>query len=112
MGMRSRRDDTWLTMALQLLMRVLMNFTVGMCMALLQFLYLLGKLCYSYKSGIAGVFFFITAGTAACSVVATFLLGLYSAGSIVTFTVVKQAALADRRQGGGRHYTPRRNLRD
>merc|ERR1712150_311256 len=102
-GMRSRRDDTWLEVGLRLLLQVLMNITVGMCMALVGFLWSLAKLCWSYKAGISGVIFFFLAGTAACSMMATFIMGVWNAGTLVAFTVVKQAAISGGRQARQRY---------
>jgi len=103
-GMRSSRDDTWMEVALRLLMRIIMNFTIGMSFALIGFLWSLWNLIWTYKAGIAGLLFFFLAGTAACSMLATFLLGLYSAGTLVAFTAMKHAALTGNRGGGRRGY--------
>merc|ERR1719334_2051097 len=85
-GMRSSRDDTWVAVAL------------------IGFLWSLWNLIWTYKAGIAGLLFFFLAGTAACSMLATFLLGLYSAGTLVAFTAMKHAALTGNRGGGRRGY--------
>jgi len=102
-GMRSRRDDTWIEVGLRLLMQVLMNITIGMTFALFGFLYSLAKLCWSYKAGIAGFAFFFLAGTAACSMMATFILGVWNAGTLVAFSVIKQSALAGGRDARQRY---------
>jgi len=100
LGMSSRRDDTWIEMGLRLLMQIIMNFTIGMTFALLGFMWSLWNLIWTYKAGLAGLLFFFLAGTAACSMLATFLLGLYSAGTLVAFTAMKHAALTGGNRGG------------
>jgi len=102
MGMRSNRDDTWMEIGLRLLMQIIMNFTIGMTFALLGFMWSLWNLIWTYKAGLAGLLFFFLAGTAACSMLATFLLGLYSAGTLVAFTAMKHAALTGGNRRGGR----------
>jgi len=104
MGMRSNRDDTWMEVGLRLLMQIIMNFTIGMTFALLGFMWSLWNLIWTYKAGLAGLLFFFLAGTAACSMLATFLLGLYSAGTLVAFTAIKHAQLTGGNRRGRRGY--------
>jgi ABC-type multidrug transport system fused ATPase/permease subunit len=104
-GFRSmRRDEKFLEYALNVLMQVLVNFSMGLVMALIMFVIGLWSIVRSYQSNpLVAVVFFVCAACAAFSFVATYLLAIYGAAAGGVYGVLKVAetnARAQRLQGG------------
>jgi len=93
MGMRAMgRDENILEYGLKVLMQVLLNFSLGLVMALVMFVIGLWSIVRSYQPNpIVAVLFFVSAACAAFSFVATYLLGLYGAAAGGVYGVLKVA---------------------
>lgn len=120
-GIRSMtrgRDESWLEFGLKVLMQVLLNFSMGLIMALIFFVVGLWSIVRSYQPNpIVAAIFFCGASIAAFSFVTTYLLAVYGAAAGGVYAVLKVAESAARAQlqdrqrqqrvhyGGGRpHY--------
>lgn len=103
MGMRSMgRDESIIEYGLKVLMQVLLNFSLGLVMALVMFVIGLWSIVRSYQPNpIVAVFFFISAACAAFSFVATYLLAMYGAAAGGVYGVLKVAEGNLRLQQGG-----------
>jgi hypothetical protein len=104
-GFRSmRRDEKFFEYALNVLMKVLVNFSLGLVMALFFFVIGLWSIVRSYQPNpLMAVVFFIAAACAAFSFVATYLLAIYGAAAGGVYGLLKVAetnARAARLQGG------------
>eukprot|EP00980_Cylindrotheca_fusiformis_P010344 scaffold2299_cov131-Cylindrotheca_fusiformis.AAC.31 len=101
-GFRSmRRDENFLEYALNLLMQVLVNFSMGLVMALIMFVIGLWSIVRSYQPNpLVAVAFFVAAACAAFSFVATYLLAIYGAAAGSVYGVLKFAETNARLQGG------------
>ncbi|KAL3938965.1 MAG: hypothetical protein SGBAC_006223 [Bacillariaceae sp.] len=101
-----RRDEKFFEYALNVLMQVLVNFSMGLVMALVMFVFGLWSIVRSYQANpIVALFFFVAASCAAFSFVATYLLAIYGAAAGGVYGVLKVAetnARAARIQGNGR----------
>ena len=99
-GFRSMsRDENLIEYGLRLLMQVLMNFSIGLVMALIMFVIGLWSIVKSYQPNpIIAVFFFIMAACAAFSFVTTYLLGLYGAAAGGVYGVLKLAETNQRQR--------------
>merc|ERR1712137_580553 len=86
-----------------LLMQVLVNFSMGLVMALVMFVFGLWSIVRSYQPNpIVAVLFFVAAACAAFSFVATYLLAIYGAAAGGVYGILKVAetnARAQRLQG-------------
>lgn len=104
MGMRSMgRDESMIEYGLKVLMQVLMNFSVGLVMALFMFVVGLWSIVRSYQPNpIIAVFFFISAACAAFAFVASYLLAMYGAAAGGVYGVLKVAEGNLRLQEGNR----------
>lgn len=102
MGMRSMgRDEKFFEYALKVLMQVLVNFSMGLVMALAMFVIGLWSIVRSYQPNpIVAVFFFISAACAAFAFVATYLLAMYGAAAGGVYGVLKVAENNLRLQDG------------
>lgn len=102
MGMRSMgRDEKFFEYALKVLMQVLVNFSMGLVMALVMFVIGLWSIVRSYQPNpIIAVFFFVSAACAAFSFVATYLLAMYGAAAGGVYGVLKVAENNLRLQDG------------
>lgn len=105
MGFRSmRRDEKFLEYALNVLMQVLVNFSMGLVMALIMFVIGLWSIVRSYQPNpIVAVVFFVAAACAAFSFVVTYLVAIYGAAAGGVYGLLKVAesnARAARLQGG------------
>lgn len=111
MGMRSMgRDEKFFEYALKVLMQVLVNFSVGLVMALVMFVVGLWSIVRSYQPNpIVAVFFFVSAACAAFSFVATYLLAMYGAAAGGVYGVLKVAEGNLRLQQGRPGQQPMRN---
>jgi hypothetical protein len=101
MGFRSmRRDEKFLEYALNLLMQVLVNFSLGLVMALVMFVIGLWSIVRSYQPNpLVAVMFFIATACAAFSFVVTYLLAIYGAAAGSVYGVLK---VAESNAGGAR----------
>jgi len=87
-----RRDESMIEYGLNILMQVLVNFSVGLVMAFIFFVIGLWSIVRSYQPNpIVAVFFFISAMCAAFSFVATYLLAMYGAAAGGVYGVLKVA---------------------
>lgn len=93
MGISSmRRDENMVEYGLKVLMQVLMNFSIGLVMALVMFVVGLWTIVRSYQPNpIVAVMFFVMAACAAFSFVATYLLGMFGAAAGGVYGVLKLA---------------------
>lgn len=108
MGMRSMtrgRDESWIEFGLKVLLQVLLNFSMGLCMAFIMFVIGLWAIVKSYQPNpFMAVVFFLAAATAAFSFVATYLMAVYGAAAASVYGVLKLAETSARAQlanGGG-----------
>ncbi|KAL7571109.1 hypothetical protein ACA910_014718 [Epithemia clementina (nom. ined.)] len=100
------RDETWIEYGIKVLMNVLVNFTLGMIMALLFFVFSLWGIIQSYQPNpLLAVVVFVGASAAAFAYVATYLLAIYGAAAGTVYGVLKVAESTARQQqinyGGG-----------
>jgi hypothetical protein len=105
MGIRHMgRDESWMEYGLRVLMNVLMNFSIGLCMALAFFVFSLWSIVTSYQPNPAiAVVFFIMAACAAFAFVASYLMAIYGAAAGGVYGLLKLAetnARAARLQNG------------
>jgi hypothetical protein len=104
MGLRTMsrgRDENMIEFGLRVLMNVLVNFSIGLIMALVMFVIGLWSIVRSYQPNpIVAVFFFVAAACAAFSVVATYLLAIYGAAAGGVYGVLKVAESNARAQIG------------
>jgi hypothetical protein len=93
------RDESWVEFGLKVLMQVLLNFSLGLIMALVVFIIGLWTVVTSYQPNpIVAVLFFGAAAVAACSFVATYLLAVYGAAAASVYGVLKLAETSTRAQ--------------
>jgi hypothetical protein len=84
------RDENIVEYGLKLLMQILLNFSLGLVMALFMFLIGLWSIIRSYQpNAIVAVLFFVSAGCAAFSFVSTYLLVMYGAAASGVYGVLK-----------------------
>ena len=99
------REESMVEFGLRVLMNVLINFSIGLCMALVMFVVGLWTIVRSYQPNpVVAVLFCVGAACAAFSFVATYLLAIYGAAAGGVYGVLKVAesnARAARIQGGG-----------
>jgi len=107
MGMRSMsRDESFIEYGLKMLMQVLINFSMGLIMALFIFIFGLWGIISSYQANpLTALFFFVSAASAAFAFVSTYLFAIYGAAAGGVVGVVKMAESNMRieaaRGGGG-----------
>jgi hypothetical protein len=109
MGLSSmRRDENMVEYGFKVLMQVLLNFSIGLVMALVMFVIGLWTIVRSYQPNpIVAVVFFVLASCAAFSFVATYLLGIYGAAAGGVYGVLKLAeGNANARLQQGRQQQP------
>lgn len=91
------RDESWAEYALRVLMQVLVNFTMGLLMALVIFIIGLWSIIRSYQpNALVAVFFFLCAVCAAFSFVISYLLGIIGAAAGGVYGLAKLAETNDR----------------
>ena len=102
MGMRSMgRDESMMEYILKMLMQVLINFSMGLVMALVIFVFGLWSIISSYQPNpLVGVIFFVTAACAGFAFVSTYLMVLYGAAAGGVYGMVKLAENNARIEGG------------
>merc|ERR1712124_221608 len=95
MGIRTigrGRDESMIEYGLKLLMQLLLNFSLGLIMALVMFVIGLWSIVRSYQPNpIVAVIFFVSATCAAFSFVATYLCAIYGAAAGGVYGVLKLA---------------------
>lgn len=90
-----RRDESLVSLILNWLLQVAMNFAVGMVSALISFVFHVGSLIMSYQaSPVSGVSFFVLAFSGAFSVIASFIVGAYMFTATTYFAVVQVSKMA------------------
>lgn len=112
MGMRSMsRDESMIEYAFKVLLQFLINFSMGLVMALIIFIFGLASIVKSYQPNpITAVAFFLSAVCAAFAFVATYLFLIYGAAAGSVYGVAKFAEGQMRLQNGGAN--GRRNMRN
>jgi hypothetical protein len=96
------RDEKMIEYIMRLVMRVLINFTIGVFGAVVAFIYSLVALVSSYKASLPSAFvFFSLASVAAISFAMTWIVGLYLATAGTVFVGAKLIASNMRIQDGG-----------
>jgi len=93
MGIRSMgRDENMVEYGMKILMQVLLNFSIGLVMALVMFVVGLWSIVRSYQPNpIVAVAFFVSASCAAFSFVTTYLFAIYGAAAGGVYGVLKIA---------------------
>jgi len=101
-GMRSMgRNENMVEYGLKVLMQILLNFSLGLVMALFMFVIGLWSIIRSYQpNAIVAVLFFVSAVCAAFSFVSTYLLVMYGAAASGVYGVLKVAESNLRLQQG------------
>lgn len=114
MGMRSMgRDESMLEYGLKVLLQVLINFSMGLVMALIFFMFGLWSIVKSYQPNpLTALAFFLTAACAAFAFVATYLFALYGAAAGGIYGVAKIAESQMRLEGGANRNRNRRNMQN
>jgi hypothetical protein len=99
-GIRSMtRDESMIQYALRVVMQILINFSIGLVMALLVFLFSLWSIIRDYQANpVVAVIFFVAAGCAAFSFVASYLLGMFGAVAGGMYGLAKVAESTQRAQ--------------
>lgn len=96
------RDESMIEYIARIAVRVLMNFTIGIFMSVVTFIFSLYSLIATYQASIfAGLTFFFFASLAAISFALSWLVGLYccaAGAAYVGFTIAKGSL---RLEGGG-----------
>lgn len=96
------RDESFIEYAMKVLMQILVNFSMGLVMALIFFVIGLWSLVRSYQPDpLTALIFFVTATCAAFSFVATYLFVIYGAAATSVYGVAKFAETNMRIEGGG-----------
>jgi len=110
MGFRSMgRDEGMAEYMLKMLMQVLINFSMGLIMALIIFIFGLWNIIQTYQSSpLTALFFFVTAACAAFAFVSTYLFALFGAAAGGVYGLAKMAETNGRIEGGA---GGRRNIR-
>lgn len=109
MGMRSMgRDESMVEYMFKMLIQVLINFSMGLVMALVIFVFGLWGIIQSYQPNpLTGLIFFVTAACAGFAFVSTYLFMLYGAAAGGVYGMVKLAE-GNARIEGGRGYQRQR----
>mmetsp|Transcript_21101 Transcript_21101/g.25938 ORF Transcript_21101/g.25938 Transcript_21101/m.25938 type:complete len:289 (-) Transcript_21101:253-1119(-) len=103
MGMRSmKRDESMIEYMLQMLMNLLINFSIGLIGALVVFVFGLWSIIKSYQPNpLTAVLFFIGASSAAFAFVSTYLFAMFGAAAGGVYGLAKVAESNARLQNGG-----------
>lgn len=102
-GVRSLgRDESILSYMLELLLKMLFNFTLGMMGTVVGFILSLYSIISSYQAALStSLFFFFVASLAAISFAMTWMFLLYGAAAGTVYVGAKMAAANMRIEGGG-----------
>jgi len=85
-----RRDDSLMSVFINWLLNVAVNFTMGMISALISFMFHVGSLLFSYQASPASaISFFILAFCGAFAVIASFVVGAYMLAAATAFVALK-----------------------
>jgi len=96
-SMARGRDESWFEFALKVLLNVLLNFSMGLIMALIFFVIGLWNIVRSYQANpIIAVLFFVGASCAAFAFVTSYLLAVYGAAGASVYGVLKLAETSTR----------------
>lgn len=99
---RRGRDETMAEYIVKILIHLVLNFTMGLCMALIFFVIGLWSIVYSYGPNPAiAVFVFLAATAAATAFVVTYLLALAGAAAGTVYGVAYVASNQQRIGGAG-----------
>lgn len=100
---RSRgRDESMIEYSLKLLVQVLINFSIGLLMALVTFIWGLWGIIRTYQPNpVTGVVYFVTATCAAFAFVSTYLFMIYGAAAGGVYGMAKLAEANLRLENGG-----------
>lgn len=111
MGMRSMgRDESMLEYAFKVLMQVLINFSMGLVMALLFFVFGLWSIVKSYQPNpLTALMFFLSAVCASFAFVATYLFAIYGLAAGGVYGVAKVAEAQLRLEAGNNNRQRRNN---
>ncbi len=115
MGMRKMsRDESTMEYVIKVLIQVLINFSMGLVMALAFFVFGLWSIVRSYQPNpLTAVAFFIGASCAAFAFVSTYLLAIYGAAAGGVYGLAKVVESNARLEQGRRHqnvgYHPHQN---
>ena len=110
MGIRHMgRDESMLEYALRVLMQILVNFSMGLLMALVIFIFGLWSIIQIYQPNpLVAVVFFLSAACAAFAFVTSYLLAIYGATAGGLYGMAKLAETNARaariQKGRGRHH--------
>jgi ABC-type multidrug transport system fused ATPase/permease subunit len=95
------RDESMIEYGLRVLMQVLVNFSMGLLMALVIFIFGLWGIVKSYQPNpIVAVLFFLSAACAAFAFVTTYLMAIYAAAAGGLYGVAKLAETQARLNNG------------
>jgi hypothetical protein len=73
------RDENAASVIIGWMIRILMNYTIGMLFAVVRFMFQLGSIVWSYSPNfLSGSLFFAVAAFSACSLIGAFLLLMYA----------------------------------
>ena len=101
MVLNGRTEEHFMTFILRWLFNTLMNFTVGLSVAAVAFVFKLPGLLWSYgASAASGLAFFTVAALAGISVVVSYLGLLWTAGAGGAYFAVRAASNAARLEAG------------
>merc|ERR1719240_957529 len=79
----------------------MLNFTIGLCSALVSFMFSLVSMIWEYKASyLSGILFFAVAMSGASAMVATFVGGMYTAAVGGVYMVIQSASKNARLEGG------------
>lgn len=93
------RDENTMQYAMRVLMQVLINFSMGLVMALIFFLFGLWGIVRDYQANpIVALGFFLAAACAAFAFVTTYLLGIYGAAAGGLYGLAKIAESTNQQQ--------------
>mmetsp|Transcript_29344 Transcript_29344/g.53727 ORF Transcript_29344/g.53727 Transcript_29344/m.53727 type:complete len:298 (-) Transcript_29344:165-1058(-) len=111
-GLRGmRRDESWMEYALKVLLQALLNFSMGLVMALFIFIFGLWSIVRSYQPNpVTAVAFFLSASCAAFAFVSTYLLALYGAAAGTVYGAAKLAESQRRLEGGAQQQQARQRV--
>lgn len=99
---RGSRDEEALATILRWVGQVMMNFTIGLISALISFGFSLVAMIWEYKTSLlGGILFFVVAMSAASSMVAGFIGGMYATAAGGVYMIAKQARNARLEGRGG-----------
>lgn len=104
-GMRSMgRDESFLQYAFEILLKALINFSLGLIMTFFIFIFGLWSIIKSYQANpLTAVVFFVMAACAGFAFVTSYLMAIYGAAAASIYGVAKIAEnrLLLEQQGGG-----------